>query len=318
MTDISPMDVEKCAADWLASRDRDDWSVGDQAKLDAWLAEAPAHEVAYWRLETAWTRTERLAALRRPRQASGADTGARLRTLGRVAGTLGVAAVIGFFVLSYAFRTEETRYETGVGGHKRITLADGSLVELNTDTALRAVLDRSERKVVLDRGEAYFHIVHQTDRPFVVVAGDERITDLGTAFVLRRDEQQLKVTLIEGRARLETVGYLSSKAVDLRPGDEIIANVNRMTRTHKTSATLSENLGWRHDLLIFDGTTLADAVSELNRYSQIKLVITDSKVARMTINGTFRTGNLLAFVDATQVVLGLNVTTRGDKIVISK
>jgi len=318
MTDAAPMNIEKCAADWLANRDRDDWSVEDQTKLDAWLAESPAHELAYWRLETAWARTERLAALRRPVQPDRADMSARLRMLARFAGAIGLAAIIGIGAASYIFRAKETHYETGIGGHKRVTLADGSLVELNTDTALRVIFSGSERKVVLERGEAYFHIIHHADKPFIVVAGNERVTDLGTAFVLRRQDQQLKVTLLEGRARLETVGYLSSKAVDLAPGDEVVAGAGRTIRARKTSETLSENLGWRHDLLIFDNTTLADAVTEFNRYSQIKLVITDTKVARMTINGTFRIGNLLAFVDATQVVLGLNVTTRGNNIVISK
>jgi transmembrane sensor len=71
-------------------------------------------------------------------------------------------------------------------------------------------------------------------------------------------------------------------------------------------------------VLVFDGTTLADAAAEFNRYSRIKLVVADAKVGLLTINGTFRTNNLQAFVDATQVVLGINVITHKDEIVISK
>ena len=314
----TPMDVEKQAADWLADRDRDDWSDADQVRLDAWLAQSPAHEIAYWRLEIAWARTERLAALRRPAQASPKVSRARGPIFARAAGAVGAIAIAGLLAGSYFFRGEEQTISTSVGGHKKVTLADGSLIELNTDTALRIASSGATRKIFLDRGEAYFRISHDAKHPFVVLAGDHRVIDVGTAFVVRRDSERLEVTLLEGRARFESTGILASKAVDLTPGDEIVATADGAARAHKPVSALANKLGWRHDVLVFDGTTLADAAAEFNRYSKIKLVIADSHVARLTINGTFRTGNLQAFVDATQVVLGLNVIDHTDEIVISK
>jgi transmembrane sensor len=321
MTDMfssSFMDVEKQAAIWLADRDRDDWTAEDQARLDGWLAQSPAHEIAYWRLETAWARTERLAALRRPAQMSSDNAPARRSVLARIAVAIGLVAVAGLLAGSYFSRGKEQIFATGIGGHKRVMLADGSLVELNTDTVLRIVSGGTTRKAFLDRGEAYFKIAHDANRPFVVFAGDHRVIDVGTAFVVRRDPQRLEVTLLEGRARFESLGSAASKAVDLTPGDEIVATTDRTAHAHKPLAALANDLGWRHDVLVFDGTTLADAAAEFNRYSRVKLVIADTKVARLTINGTFRTNNLQAFVDATQVVLGINVTTHKDEIVISK
>lgn len=321
MTDMfssSFMDIEKRAANWLADRDRDDWTTEDQVRLDGWLGQSPAHEIAYWRLETAWVRTERLAALRRPGQETPAGTRLRRPILARVAMVIGFVAAVGLFAGNYFFGAKEQIFATGIGGHKRVTLADGSLVELNTDTVLRIVSGRTTRKAFLDRGEAYFRISHDARRPFIVFAGDHRVIDVGTAFVVRRDPQRLEVTLLEGRARFESFGDAASKAVDLTPGDEIVATTGRTIQARKPLAALANDLGWRHDVLVFDSTTLADAAAEFNRYSRIKLVVADAKVARLTINGTFRTNNLQAFVDATQVVLGINVINHRDEIVISK
>ena len=67
MTDSQvAMAIEEQAADWLERMDRGDWSEADQSALDAWLEEAPAHMVALWRLDGAWSFADRLAALRRP------------------------------------------------------------------------------------------------------------------------------------------------------------------------------------------------------------------------------------------------------------
>jgi transmembrane sensor len=321
MTDMfstSFMDIEKRAAVWLADRDRDDWNEEDQARLAEWLMESPAHEIAYWRLEIAWARTERLAALRRPAQTAPNRVRSRRPILARIAVVLGLVVAAGLFAGNYFFRSEEQSFATGVGGHRRVTLADGSLVELNTDTVLRVVSSRVTRKAFLDRGEAYFRIAHDANRPFVVIAGDHRVVDVGTAFVVRRDSQRLEVALLEGRARFESFGQAASKTIDLTPGDKVVAADGRLAQAHKPLAALSNDLGWRRGVLVFDGTTLADAAAEFNRYSRVRLVVVDAKVARLTINGTFRTNNLQAFVDATQVVLGINVINHKDEIVISK
>src|SRR6185437_1708670 len=57
-------DVKVLAADWRDRKDREDWSAEDQATLDAWLAQSSAHMIAYLRVDAAWTRADRLSALR--------------------------------------------------------------------------------------------------------------------------------------------------------------------------------------------------------------------------------------------------------------
>jgi transmembrane sensor len=180
---MMPMaDVEARAARWLLRREEPDWSDRDEAALDAWLAEATAHRVAFYRLEVGWRKADRLAALRRP-----ADRGAgawidRWRSAviaASIAAAAGIAGVLWIQPLS------STRYTTDVGAHRTVTLADGSQVQLNTATRLRASIDRDTRTVWLESGEAYFEVTHQAGRPFVVHAGDRRVTVLGTKFSVR-------------------------------------------------------------------------------------------------------------------------------------
>ena len=64
-------------------------------------------------------------------------------------------------------------------------------------TVLRARVSAHERLVTLERGEAYFQIAHDPKHPFVVMAGDHRVTDLGTKFLVRRDNKTLEVAVTE-------------------------------------------------------------------------------------------------------------------------
>src|SRR6185437_2204115 len=160
-----------------------------------WLAQSPAHEIAFLRLEEAWGRSERLSALPR-------STPERLPRaaplLLRIAAALVIAAAIGGFAATQLVHSPERVFSTPVGGHESITFADGSKVELNTNTVLRARMTTEQRIVYLEKGEAFFQIRHDAAHPFVVMVGDRRITDLGTQFVVRREPSRLKVAVVQG------------------------------------------------------------------------------------------------------------------------
>jgi len=310
------------ASDWLAERRiSENWSADDQARLDAWLAESLAHRVAYVRLDAAWRRTERLAALRcsEPAEEPSAPRGRMLHRLAAMAMSLLVLATIGSAAALYLSRPAEKTYATVLGGHRAIALADGSHVELNTDTALRAAVNTRYRTVWLDRGEAYFQIAHDTGHPFVVMAGDRRVTVLGTKFFVRRDAGKLEVAVVEGRVRLDADDApAGARSATLTPGDLVIATANAALIKEKAAQKLASALGWRHGMLVFDHTTLADAAAEFNRYNRRKLIVADSVASRLTVDGTFPTTNAEAFIDVAQEVFGLRIEKRSDETVISR
>jgi len=306
----SALDIEGQAALWLQRWQFWDWSPSDQAELDAWLAQSTAHEVAYIRLMSGYGRTERLIALRAPRLDR-----SMLGRLFRIAAAAGVVVALGSAALIYS-KPKEVTYTTPIGGRQTIMLADGSRIDLNTDSALRIGTDA--RRVTLDSGEAYFQIKHDSARPFVVTVGEHRVIDLGTKFLVRSKMDHLDVTLVEGRARIDSGNGGATQSVVLTPGDEVIATAREITKVRKTPQDLSNELGWRRGVIVFQHTTLADAVAEFNRYNPNKILIGSNAVAALKIDGTFPSDDPDSFVEIAQDILHLRVERRGESVVITK
>ena len=306
-------EIRACAAAWLERRDGDDWMDADQAELDAWLAQSLDHRVEYWRLEAAWKRADRLGALRSANNDTTRPSFARKAGIAIVAALL-LVGVISLAASTYLTQPAEKTFATAIGGHQAITLADGTHIELDTDTVLHA----RGRSIALERGEAFFEVKYNAAHPFTVTAAGHRVTDLGTKFLVRNDGAHLEVALMEGRARFESTdaGMQPHSAV-LSPGDDVVATANSMSVMRKSAHELAGELGWRQGVLVFDHATLATAVAEFNRYNSNKLVVADA-AARLTVVGTFRSNDIAAFADATQALFGLHIVHRGDETVITR
>jgi transmembrane sensor len=273
--------------------------------------------ISYLRVEAAWNRAHRLGVLRQPAHAEPAQTRRASRFLKFAPAFAGAIVLLGAGGVLYTRMPRESSYSTSIGGHEILPLKDGSQIELNTDTVLRVSTNTPQREVWLDKGEAYFRIKHNAAHPFVVFAGNRRITDVGTAFLVRRDSNRVKVTLVEGRAQFEDA-VRADKPVMLNAGDVVTASANAVSISKEDATGLTAGLGWRHGLLIFHYTTLSDAAAEFNRYNSNKLVIADASVGRMKIVGTFATNNVAAFADIAEDVLHLKVTHLADEIVIAR
>jgi len=314
-------EIKARAAAWLERRDSGEWSEKDQADLDAWLAESTANLIAYRRVAEVWGRTERLVALRpsgmeRPAIPARGRTGPVL--LRAVAGVAALA-LLGVGAVSLWPAPEAQTYMTGVGGRDILTLPDGSRIELNTDTVVR-VSDASDvRKVWLDKGEAYFQVVHNTARPFIVIAGNRRVTDVGTKFLMRRESGRLQVDVVDGRVRIQSDGGNSQSSPEiLAAGDALTATANAVVLIRKPANDLANELGWRRGVFVFHRTALADAANEYNRYNRQKITIAAPAVGRLTLSGTLPTNNVEAFVGVARNFFSLNVEHHGDEIVISR
>jgi transmembrane sensor len=314
---MNAQSVSLAAARWLERIDCEAWSDADQRALDAWLDASPAHRLAYWRVRGAWSQTVRLAALR-PREAEeNPKPPANWRRIGIAAASIAVIAgsvATGAMLLS---GLSDKPYSTGIGIRETITLPDGSQIDLNTDTSVRVA--ESQRKATLERGEAFFLIKHNAAHPFVVVAGDQRIVDLGTKFTVRQDTDRTEVALVEGRARIEPLhGGTQAQIATLKPGDVAVGDSNSLKIANRSPRELADELGWREGVLIFRRTPLADAVTQFNRYNMRKLVVADRAAGSLQIGGTFQANNPDVFARVARDVLGLHVETRGGEIVISR
>ena len=212
----------------------------------------------------------------------------------KIAAAFAVVSVIGA-AAAYLAIPRDRSFATPVGGHEVVTFADGSRIELNTDTAIRARMTTDQRIVWLDKGEAYFQVKHDALHPFVVMIGNRRVTDIGTKFSIRRDGAgKWRVAVTQGRVTFDAPGVDSQVAL-LMPGDVATLRASAVSISHEPRQALTDSLQWRHGMLVFRHATLADAAAEFNRYNREKLVIANPQVAGLTVVGTFRADQCRSF-----------------------
>lgn len=272
--------------------------------------------MTYLRLEAAWNRTERLAALNRPLSETPRVVAPKpgRPLVVRIAAGVVIGGLVGGGAW-FALQPKENTYVTPIGVHETISLADGSQIELNTDSVLRIRADPTRRLVALDKGEAFFKIKHNAAHPFVVLAGGHRITDLGTKFVVRETGSGIEVTVLEGSAQLDSA---NAQSATLKAGDMVVASTRALVVAKKPKQEIVNALAWQRGMLVFSQTPLADVATELNRYNTKKLVIADAEAAKARIGGTFPTDGIDEVTAAARVLFGLRVEDRGTEIVISR
>jgi len=199
-----------------------------------------------------------------------------------------------------------------------VPLPDGTRVELNTDTRLRSEITAERRAVWLDRGEAYFDVAHDEAHPFVVYAGERKVTVLGTRFSVRRAGDRLQVTVVEGKVRVDAIQPPKpAPPVVLTPGQIAIARETSVLVQPKSVEDATAELSWRQGMLVFDRYTVARAAEEFNRYNRRKIVVTSTEAGAIPIGGTFEVENIDGFVELLEQGYGLKIEKDGDKVRIT-
>ncbi len=197
-------------------------------------------------------------------------------------------------LLFIAFADET--FSTGVGGLRVVRIADGSVITLNTGTAVEVSLLRRERRVRLERGEAFFEVAKDAKRPFIVEAGDQRIIAVGTAFSVRREGADLEALVAEGTVRTEVAGEQGRDTGGFPAGSMLHIRSGKMQVERRSQTDIDKILSWRKGLLTLADVPLKEAIAELNRYNQRQIVIVDPSLSDMQIGGVVRLGNQEAFI----------------------
>lgn len=312
--------AESAAATWIARRECDGWSGGDQAELDAWIKASTDNRVAWLRVSAAWQQASRLRSLRGaagmplPRSSGKVLHRAHVRARA-LAGcvVLAVAAITAWYLLRVG-----PSYHTEIGALQAVSLTDGSKVTLDTNTRIYVDVTQTERRVNLEQGEAYFEIAKDLARPFVVIAGDKRIVAVGTQFSVRNERGEVRVIVTEGRVRVErAAGDTMHPMMQLEAGSIARAGPDAVLAEERPISQLEQLLSWRTGRLSFDNSPLADAVAEFNRYNTRKIVIMDPAVAAIRVGGTFRATNVDAFVRLIAGDFPITATRQGQDIVLT-
>lgn len=311
--------IEEQAATWILSCDRGEGRAQDRAAFEAWLAADARHRAAYLRLDRAWRESAGLKAwkphdgaldLEVLRQSSGVAANRVTRAPRWMFALAGAAALAATAVLWFVLdSTAATAYDTGTGGYQRIVLADGSIVQLNTDSRIAVRFSGRQREIRLLRGEAYFEIERESRRPFDVRAADTVVRALGTAFSVRlRAAQQVEVLVKEGRVAV------SDRT--LAAGETAIGGKAGLAVHRVDDAELARRLAWQSGQLVFHGEALAMVAAEFNRYNRRKIVIADRSLESLEVAGSFKATDLESFVAAMGRALEVRVEESAERVTL--
>ncbi len=282
----------------------------------AWRADS-LNDAAYSQIE-ALTRGVRDVAANPRIQAIGQGLRARRRRGGALArlkgrpgpwiaglGLAAAAVLAGVLLTTQPFGQT---YRTAVGERRVVALADGSTIDLNTDSQVRVRLSRERRAISLDRGQALFAVAHDTARPFVVTAGDTAVRAVGTRFEVYRTGAAVRVILAEGQVSV-TQAHTPTPTM-MRAGTRL--DVGGKTLARPVAIDVAAATGWTDGRLTFQDAPLAQAVAEVNRYSRKKVVLGPGAPADERVNGIFNAGDTTAFVKGVAASLDLKTSARED------
>lgn len=300
------------AAAWVIRLHGPERSPELEAGLRKWLAADPEHARQFERVTDVWDAGSRVPIGGLPR-VRGSWRSQAARGWAAAAAIVLVCIGVGWLVLGPM--RPGTLYRSRMGELRLVQLKDGSRISLDSGSEIRVVYSDTERRVQLDRGQAYFEVKHNPGWPFVVVAGRHQITDIGTVFVVRYDPALTVVTLIKGRIAV------SSRFQGTGSVDRILAVGQRLTFAGDSppkldQPRLDEVTAWERGEVMLDDTPLTRAVAELNRYDPAALIIEDPRVANLRVSGIYHTGNNREFAFLLQKLYGVPFSERGGRIIL--
>lgn len=204
--------------------------------------------------------------------------------------------------------SREPYYSTSIGITTAVPLSDGSKITLNSNSAVRVGLTERQRVVELKQGEAYFEVASDPNRPFIVHAAGQQIVVLGTKFSVRRDGDEIRVIVTEGKVRAGDV-FLAAGSIARAHNSQIFVQ-------QKSLPKVEDLLSWREGYLMFDEISLGEAVAEFNRYNTRKFLIKDPAIANISVTGHFRSTNVESFARLLEEGFRVSIEREGDTIIL--
>ncbi|MFL5620013.1 MAG: FecR family protein [Gemmatimonadaceae bacterium] len=205
-------------------------------------------------------------------------------------------------------------HQTRAGQIDTLKLADGSTVVLGPESRL-ALADDFGRKVrgIEFEGQAYFDVVHDDARPFIVRTSSATLRDIGTTFSVRSDSiGGTRVAVTSGAVDVVATRGPASSPTVLHAGDRAEVSGQRM-RVERGGVTEAE-LAWTRGVLEFHDAPLPAVAQELRRWFGVELVVTDSTIASRRLTATFDHATADDVGRVLAAVLGGSVTRSGDTL----
>lgn len=253
--------------------------------IRAWRARSPEHD-------RIWARVARLhgaagkVITERHRSERGEDIEPSRRLL-LVGGAIGLGALgAGYTILPEIMLRSRADHATGKGETRMLALPDGTKATLGPDSALAVDYGEARRKVELLQGMAFFEVMREPARPFVVSAGELAATALGTAYDVSNDAGVVQVAVDHGVVEAALPGATSSAALRLGAGDwmSFDPSSNKVERGRLEAGQIA---AWRDKLIIAERETVATLVARIGRWIPGRIVMADPFIGSQRVSGLF-------------------------------
>jgi transmembrane sensor len=308
------------AAHWYNQRLAGDMTLEDEYRFRDWINRSDAHRDAYRSVDRAWVVAGGAASdpALSGTSVSGRSYARRWRGFA-LAATILLMIGVGWTTLPglmFAGRNHPAQaFETQTGQRSTITLPDGSVVTLDSDTEMQFADLPDERRVDLVRGRAFFQVAKNRARPFIVNANGKTVRAVGTAFEVSMNRGEVAVVLAEGKVRVEEPATGPGNGTDMTPGRQLVISPDR--RWTLSSVDVKKETSWTKGRLVFLHDPLSEAVAEVNRYSTKKLTFKDGEIPDRQIVGVFSAGDIDGFVKALELNdIARRVSTTNDEILL--
>jgi len=293
------------AAGWMARFAEGQPPAAILAEFRNWLESDLLHARAMEQVEKQWRLAKHMAPPEAPRRRAAIP----VRGLG-LAFAAGLAAVA-FMLVRPLYG--EAHFASGVGEVRDVALTDGSQVHLDADSALDVSYTPFSRGVKLSRGAAEFTVSHNQWRPFTVEAGPAAIRVTGTHFLVRRQGEEVSAYLISGGIELRDPRTGDRKA-ELRPGNEATISAAGLVQVQANDGL--KDKAWLSGKLLFDQTSLSDALDQFRRYGPVRVKLASDGLAGLKISGLYGRNDLPGFLQSLATAYPLKLSAEADGAVV--
>ncbi|MFI3186998.1 MAG: FecR family protein [Methylococcaceae bacterium] len=286
---------------WFARLQDSKASSCDRAEFAEWLAACPAHQVAYDKVAQLWQSSALNVALSHYAAIPLPQKQQKL-PLQRWVAAACIVFTSGWLLLgSGLIERWQADAVTATGEQRRIVLADGSAVTLNTDTALVFNTDGERRGVKILSGEAYFEVQPDKAKPFIIETEQGTVRVVGTRFNVKTGE----VTSVDVESGIVVCADRQGDSRQLTAGQH--TRIDNLGVAALTEIDVSQAFAWLKGRLIFQNQPLAEVIAELDRYHPGAIVITDEKLAKTRVTGNYKLEDTAAIVRALADISGARV-----------
>ncbi|WP_430612565.1 FecR family protein [Flavobacterium sp. JP2137] len=235
---------------------------------------------------------------------------ANLRNFLGIACSLLIALMFFFYTGSEAPFFQQSKqlgkmhtYTTAFGERKKIQLEDGSTVTLNGNSKVDFQLSAYTRMVWLE-GEAFFDVVKDANRKFIVKHDELQVEVLGTRFAVHSSRETKQVSLLSGQV-LAKLG--NGEQLYLKPNEKLLWN-SRSGDVQRVTADVDQELAWRNNALIFKDEKLAVAVKRMEDFYGYSFLLQNDSLGEVRLTGVFENQSVAQFVEVLSFVSNCNIS----------